>query len=139
MTPRDLLRLLTTHQVGLFVQSGKLRFRARPGSLTAALRAALSAHKPELLALLADDALRAAFGIPVGVSIDPHLAVLIAWYRLEADAWPAALREAWEERAAIMEQEGEMPRWQAELLAADEICAVYPRAALAGAAEAEAA
>jgi hypothetical protein len=43
-----------------------------------------------------------------------------AW-RAEVAAWPAALAEAWEERAAIREYDGEFARYDAELLAFDDI------------------
>jgi hypothetical protein len=78
--------------------------RVCPASrLTEDLREAVRQHKPELLALLR--------------SPPPSL-----------DALPADWRDTWEERAAIMEYDGELPRERAEALALLDILGQMRRA-----------
>ena len=139
MTLRETLAQLARAGARVRTAGDRLAVSAPDEVLTSAVMAALQAWKGDLLARFDDTALRDAFGIPAAVSIAPDLAVLIAWYRAELDAGPVELREAWVERAAITESNGGIPRWQAELLAADEICAVSLRTTLPGAAEAQAA
>ena len=55
MTARELLAALRAQDVTLWAEADKLRYRAPSGTLTAELREALSAHKPELLRLLAGE------------------------------------------------------------------------------------
>jgi hypothetical protein len=90
MTAIELLEDLKKRGVDLEPEGDSLRYRAPAGALTPALRQALAAHKAEVLAHLRGD-------LPAAV----------------AD-WPADWREVFEERAAIMEYDGGLPRPEAE-------------------------
>lgn len=66
MTARELLAALRAQDVTLWAEADKLRYRAPSGTLTAELREALSAHKPELLRLLAGEESEADAPLSIG-------------------------------------------------------------------------
>jgi len=90
MTARELLETLRRRGVDLKPEGDSLRYRAPAGALTPTLRNALATHKTEVLAHLSGN-------LPAAL----------------AD-WPAEWRERYEERAAIMEYDGSLPREEAE-------------------------
>jgi len=90
----DLLAELDALGIRLEADGDRLCFRPRD-KVTADLAARMKAHKGELLALLAT---RKTAGRLLEV----------------AATWPADWRELWEERAAIAEYDGNMPRPLAE-------------------------
>jgi hypothetical protein len=55
MSLDELLSVLAIQQVQLFVQEGKLRFRAPAGALTPALREQVTAHRAEITERLRAD------------------------------------------------------------------------------------
>lgn len=83
-----LLDRLAARSVTVRLDNGELRYRAPIGVMTSEFAAELSRHRPALEKHLACDA-------PIR-----H--------------WPADLREAFEERAAIREFDGGFPREEAE-------------------------
>jgi len=94
------------------------------GGYTPVIREAVGQRKPEIIGLLDDQALRATFGVPLGVAIDGALAVQLLHLRLERDSFMGEERELWIERAAIREYDGMLPRWEAEALAARDVVAL---------------
>jgi hypothetical protein len=94
---RALLDALAACGVRLWAEEGALRYVSPPGALTPALRDAVRAQREEVLRALAG---------PAGTGSADHA--------ISADG---ALREAQEERAAILEHDAEMPRPEAESVA----------------------
>lgn len=95
MTPEQMvLDQLADLGVVLHVERDRLRFRAPVGAVCPAVRARVAAVRPELIAALAEEA---AGGLPARIA-----------------TWPEAWRDAFEERAAIMEFDGDLPREAAE-------------------------
>jgi len=92
MNPPSVLLALVEAGVVLWVEDRRLRFRAPEGALDADLRARSAACRGALVAL-----------VKAGAVLPPDLA-----------AWPADARESVEERAAIMEFDGGLPRDVAE-------------------------
>ena len=91
MAPDVLLALIEAGVV-LWIEGDRLRFRAPDGALDADLRDRAAACRGALVALL-----------KAGAVLPPDLAY-----------WPADARESVEERAAIMEFDGGLPRDAAE-------------------------
>jgi hypothetical protein len=102
MNALELLRGLEARGVVLTPQSGKLIVDAPAGVLTAVDRDLLRRLKPDLLAILES-----------GGQDDLPLPDA----GLTPDDLPPDWHELWEERAAIMEFDGGLPREQAEALA----------------------
>ena len=92
MTPADALLRSIEAGIVLWVEGPRLRYRAPVGTLTPALRDHLTSARGALIALL-----RAGAGLPVARS-----------------SWAEPWRSAFEERAALMEFEGGLPREAAE-------------------------
>ena len=92
MTAPDVLVELVEAGVVLWVAEGRLRFRAPHGAVDEDLRAGVAAVRGGLVALVKAGAV------------------------LPADraAWPSEAREGFEERAGIMEFDGDLPREIAE-------------------------
>ncbi len=106
MTAQRLLEALHGAGVELRLDGGRLRYRAPPGALTPDLRAAAAEHRDMLVELLTAEARG---GLP-------------AW----TAAWPEPWATELEERAAIMEFDGGLPRPVAELEA--EVCVRHEHA-----------
>ena len=92
MTAGAILRALVEAGVAVWLDGGALRYRAPAGALTDELRAAVAASRVGLVALL-----RAGAGLPAVVA-----------------EWPEDARDSVEERAAIQEYDGGLPREVAE-------------------------
>ena len=92
MNAPSVILALVEADVVLWVEGGRLRFRAPEGALTAELRSQAAACRSALVAL-----------VDAG-------AVLPA----DHGAWSAELRELWEERSAVMEFDGGLVRELAE-------------------------
>jgi hypothetical protein len=92
MTPPTVLFALTKAGAVLWLDNGHLRFRAPAGAVDPVLHALAAACRTALVALL-----------KAGALLPPDLAV-----------WPSDERDAYEERAAIREYEGGLPRAVAE-------------------------
>jgi len=92
MAAEVLLALLEVGAV-LWVEAGRLRFRAPEGAVGEALRGRAGACRPALVAL-----------VEAGAVLSPDLA-----------GWPEEARESFEERAGICEFEGGLPRAEAEV------------------------
>lgn len=92
MTAVALQRRLTDEEVALWVDGDRLRYLAGRGGLPSDLRSAVAGGREGLIALLRR-----------GVSLPPDRA-----------GWSADAREAFEERAAVMEHCGLLPRAAAE-------------------------
>lgn len=97
MNARALLDALAACGVRLWAEEGALRYVSPPGALTPALRDAVRAQREEVLRALAG---------PAGTG-----------FADDATSTDDALREAQEERAAILEHDAEMPRPEAESVA----------------------
>ncbi len=95
MTPLNFLLVLASRGVALIPRQGKLVVDAPAGALSDRDRELLTRHKAELLALLTSGA--------------------------APDALPPDWHLLWDERAAVMEYEGRIPRERAEALALAEI------------------
>lgn len=139
-TPAALLAELAALGIELRAHGDRLRFRPQT-AMTPELAARVKAHKPDLLAMLADtetpagDATTPGFGSGVGdvltaTSYTAEEARMLAGAPTDSRAagphrgsieLPPELAEAFEERAAIMEYEGNMPRDLAEATAAGDI------------------
>lgn len=102
MTTMALLDELHAHDVHLAVQGARLTYDAPVGALTPDLRASLVTRKPEVLAVLGGDWYGAAAALLDQVN-DPD----------RRDD----LRFIFEERAAIAEYDGNLPRIEAERVA----------------------
>ena len=87
MTPADVLLGLAEAGAAVWLADGRLRFRAPEGAITGELRVAAAACRSALIALA-----RSGATLPV----DPA-------------AWPEPWREAFEERAGIIEFDGGRP------------------------------
>lgn len=98
-TGRKLLADLRRAGVLLSAKREGLTFDAPAGAMTPQLRAAVKAHKPELLAVLAGDYLGAAFALLLTLP-DP--------------AQREALAERFDERAGIHQYDGNLSRGEAE-------------------------
>ena len=94
MTVQRLLDTLAGTGAMLWVENGRLRYRAPVGVLTAELRAVAAEHRGELVELLEAEA---DGGLPARIG-----------------AWPEELRSLWVERTGIMEFEGGLVREIAE-------------------------
>ena len=92
MTAPSVLLALVEAGVVLWVEDGRLRFRAPDGALTAEIRDGAARCGAALVALVEAGAV-----LPAG-----------------RDAWSVQLHERWEERAAVMEFEGGLVRELAE-------------------------
>lgn len=95
MTPFNLLLVLASRGVAVFPRQGKLIVDAPAGALNERDREILTRHKAELLALLTGEA--------------------------APDTLPSDWHQLWDERAAVMQYEGGLPRERAEALALAEI------------------
>ncbi len=102
----DVLLALVEAGVVLWVDGGRLRFRAPGDALDAELRARAAACRKALVALVQAGAV-----LP-----------------LERPAWPAEWREAFEERAGVMEFDGGLSREDAEAGAERRVRLVHARA-----------
>lgn len=130
-TPVEIVAEARRRGIVLSAVAGKLRCDAPAGALDSDLKAALTAHKPAVLALVlrdrldapdwrqrlarssgtfVDDAGPALPDPPIVEPADPNLAAALA-------SWPPEWRAAWDERAGIMEFDGGMSRPEAELAA----------------------
>lgn len=92
MTPADVLLGLAEAGAMVWLADGRLRFRAPEGAVTGELREAAAACRPALIALV-----RSGASLPA----DPAV-------------WPERWREAFKERAGIIEFDGGRPRAVAE-------------------------
>ena len=88
MTPADVLLALVEAGAVLWVEADRLRFRAPAGALSDELRAQAGVCRAALVAL-----------VRAGGVLPP-----------EVGAWPEPWREAFEERAGIVEFDGGLPR-----------------------------
>ncbi len=114
--PPDVLLALVDAGAVLWVEAGRLRFRAPEGAVDDALRARAAGCRGALVAL-----------VQAGAVLPPDRA-----------AWPEEDREAFEERAGICEYDGGLPRDAAEreaerCIRLDHARAFVARAALRGA------
>lgn len=108
MTASAILAEARRRGIRLSDRDGRLRYEARPGAMTAELRAALAEHKPAVLELLRAEAAPA----------------------IEEETWRAELacaspgfREWWAERAAILEFDAGLDRAAAEANAYEDVMA----------------
>ncbi len=92
MTPADVLLGLAEAGAAVWLADGRLRFRAPEGAVTGELREGAAACRSALLALV-----RSGATLPA-----------------EPAAWPEPWREAFEERAGLIEFDGGRPRALAE-------------------------
>jgi hypothetical protein len=90
MTARDLLDRIRRRGVHLSVENDRLVYLGVAGALSNELRETIAAHRVDLIDLLQSN-------------LPPRVA-----------DWPDARREAYEERAAILEYEAGLPRDEAE-------------------------
>ncbi len=124
MSPADALLAAVSRGVVLWLDGGTVRFRAPVGAVDVELRRHLAAARGAIVALLR-----------AGACAPPTL-----------EAWPPVLRDAFEERAGIMEFDGGLSREAAEreaerlirlehartFVARHALVAVTPAAAVAG-------
>lgn len=106
MKPQDVLRALVDAGVVLWVDGGRLRFRAATGVVDHATRAQVPSCRVAIVALM-----RAGAVLPVRV----------------AD-WPIGHRDDFEERAGILEFDGGLARTAAEIEAERLVRSAFTRA-----------
>lgn len=121
---RGLLRDLTGHGIEVvLVGNDGLRLRARAPVHPSTI-ACVKANKAELLQHLSDDALRSAWPtLPLKTRIPSGLRVVLAWLACEFSVLTQDERDEILERSAILEFDGESPRWLADLHAAEAVVA----------------
>jgi hypothetical protein len=100
MSPVEILRRLYDAGVELFAAGAKLHYRAAPGAYTPELRDLVARHR---------------------AALEIELQRIACDLRDEAATWPEGAREAYEERAAILEHDAGLPREVAERWAFEEV------------------
>jgi hypothetical protein len=103
LRPLDLWLYCQAKDVRLWVEGDGLMCRARPGVLTPELKAAIAARKPQLIALLSDEAAPADPAESPASETPPPRPVVLALVAQWSDPW----RQLWGDRAnALQFKEG---------------------------------